>query len=76
MRRELAKVRAVAGDQPQIGPPAVGLQVRRAHDERDPLPIGRCLRIGDAVHREHVMDGEWVRRLCACHRHRQRQNDD
>jgi hypothetical protein len=49
---------AVGAAEPDVGAAAVGLEVGGAHVVGHPLPVRRDLGIADAVHGQHVMNGE------------------
>ena len=53
-----AEPAAVGAHQPQVGAPPVALEVGAAQHEDDQPAVGRDPRVGDAVHREHVVDRE------------------
>jgi hypothetical protein len=67
VRRQPAHVRTVDAREPDIHPAAVGIVVGITHRERHPLAIRRHRRLPDALHREHVFDGEALGARGGCH---------
>ena len=61
--RELLRCAAGGRNHPDIGGIAVGIHVRRGHGVDDPFPVRRNLRLGDAMHFDHVVEGDGMFRF-------------
>ena len=55
---ELLRSAASRGNHPDVSDVAIRVHVRRGHGVGDPFRVGRDLRFGDAMHFDHVVEGD------------------
>jgi len=60
VRREPVQVGSVCADEPQVGGALVAFEIGCPQGEHNLSAVRGDLRVGDTLHRQHVMDGEWV----------------